>query len=145
MRRRRLRGSDTSRASIHLGCTRLGIARAASCRRCCRCTTCRVRYGGSSGGLYGTSLFDAMAGQVPFVAGDKDERELRVLVGNQHWMKRQHYAYVGAQDGLQDVAGAAAAPAADRRLLSVTVMPGDHMSSLRPSVAAFVQVLKTTP
>ena len=65
-----------------------------------------IRHGGSSGGLYGTGLFDVdwVKAGAPFDVDDPKERELRVLVGNVRWMQKKHYAYVGSADPDQQLA-----------------------------------------
>lgn len=104
-----------------------------------------LRHSGSSGGLYGTELFDQMQPQVPFALDDPRERELRVLVGNIAAMKRQHHAFVGDADTLQALGAAEAELAGSKRLLKITRLSGDHLSSLPAAVAAYVQVIADNP
>jgi len=102
-----------------------------------------IRYGGSSGGLFGTRMFDMdwLKAKVPFAPGDLRERELRVLVGNVAWMQRRHDAYVGAEDTAQD-ADLATHEMQSKPLLTILKMPGDHFTSLAPSVNAFIDTVK---
>ncbi len=104
-----------------------------------------IRHGGSSGGLYGTSLFDQMADIVPFDVNDLSERQLRVLVGNINWMKRPHYAYTGIGDTLQEVAQAQNEIKNGQPLLKVLPIPGDHHTSLKPAVAAYAKMIQDNP
>lgn len=103
-----------------------------------------VRHGGSSGGLYGPSLFDYTKDDVPFLLNDPREREVRVLVGNVRWMKRKHHAFVGNGDRLQDVM-AARREMTPGSLLQVVPLPGDHHSSLAPAVKAYVERIRNEP
>ncbi|MCK9684485.1 alpha/beta hydrolase family protein [Scleromatobacter humisilvae] len=102
-----------------------------------------IRHGGSSGGLFGTRMFDAdwMKPRIPFAGSNPDERELRVLVGNVPWMQHPHHAWVGEGDALQDGDLAAREPQSEPRL-SVTRMAGDHFTSFGPSLAAYVDIVK---
>ncbi len=103
-----------------------------------------IRHGGSSGGLFGTRMFDAswLKPNIPFAPGDPRERELRVLVGNVAWMQRPHVAYVGAGDAMQDADLAAREVPVGSRL-TIARMDGDHFTSLAPSVKAFIERLKS--
>jgi acetyl esterase/lipase len=103
-----------------------------------------IRHGGSSGGLYGTSLFDHSKAEAPFQVDDPRERELRVLVGNVKWMQRKHHAFVGVGDGLQDV-DSARRELREGPQLSIIKMTGDHFTSLAPAVRAYVDLIKTDP
>ena len=104
-----------------------------------------IRHGGSSGGLFGTRMFDIDWAQksMPF-ADSPQEREMRVLVGNVRWMQRRHYAYVGAGDPDQDVASARG-ELQPGSLLVITQIPGDHFTSLAPSVKAYIERIKNEP
>jgi acetyl esterase/lipase len=104
-----------------------------------------IRYGGSAGGLYGTSLFDANPERIPFDSRNPEERRMRVLIGNVRWMRRAHYAYVGAEDRWQQVTEGRREAASPPRLLTITVEPGNHLTSLAPSIEAFLRVLHETP
>ena len=104
-----------------------------------------IRYGGSSGGMYGTRLFDIdwVREAMPFADGP-DERSMRVLVGNVRSMQRRHYAYVGATDPDQEVA-LVTKELRPGSLLVVETIPGDHFTSLPPSVEAFIARIRTEP
>ncbi|HEY8708414.1 MAG TPA: CocE/NonD family hydrolase, partial [Burkholderiaceae bacterium] len=97
-----------------------------------------IRHGGSSGGLYGTLVFDIdwVQKALPF-ADSPDERAMRVLVGNVRWMQRRHYAYVGSGDPDQEVT-AASEEVGPGSLLVIEQMPGDHFTSLPASVKAYI-------
>jgi len=103
-----------------------------------------LRHSGSSGGLYGTALFDYMKDSVPFSMQDPAEKQLRVLVGNMKWMRRPHYAYVGSEDRLQDVA-AGTGEGATQPFIKIATTAGDHQTSLPPAVRAYVGVIHDNP
>lgn len=101
-----------------------------------------VRHGGSAGGLYGVDLFDATARLVPFEPRSKDERRMRVLVGNIAWMKRPHYAFVGREDVLMKASEARAEAASANAPLHVIELPGDHHSSLPDAIERYLGILQ---
>ncbi len=103
-----------------------------------------IRHGGSSGGLFGPRMFDFdwMKPRLPFADGNPEERALRVLVGNVAWMQHRHHAFVGAGDAQQDADLAARERQAEPRL-SVTTIAGDHFTSLAPSMAAYIDIIKS--
>jgi fermentation-respiration switch protein FrsA (DUF1100 family) len=105
-----------------------------------------IRHGGSSGGLYGVRAFDFdwLKGSVPFALDDPHEREMRVLVGNLQWMQQKHYAFVGAGDPDQEV-GLVKGEIRPGTPLVVTVIPGDHFTSLAPAVKAYIEVIRGEP
>jgi hypothetical protein len=102
-----------------------------------------IRHSGSSGGTYGQAIFDLMAEIVPFPQVP-EERSLRVLLGNTRWMRRAHYAYSGSEDPHQEVA-AATSEARAQSFLRVRTVPGDHQTSLAPSVRAYLQIIRENP
>ncbi|HVR19878.1 MAG TPA: hypothetical protein VMS65_09280, partial [Polyangiaceae bacterium] len=104
-----------------------------------------LRHGGSAGSLYGPELFDWMAETVPFAPHDPRERELRLLLGNTRWMRHAHYAFVGSDDENQLGKRARAEAASSGKPLHVATVPGDHQSSLRPAVVAYLKVIQSTP
>ena len=105
-----------------------------------------IRHGGSSGGLYGTRLFDLDWPKkiAPFARDDPGEREMRVLVGNTSWMLNKHYAYVGVGDLDQDV-GLIEGKIEPASKLVVTKIPGDHFTSLASSVKAYIEIIEANP
>jgi fermentation-respiration switch protein FrsA (DUF1100 family) len=107
--------------------------------------TVPIRHGGSSGGLFGTRMFDIDWAQksMPF-ADSPRKRELRVLVGNVRWMQRRHFAYVGAGDPDQEVTSATG-ELRPGSLLVITQIPGDHFTSLAPSVTAYIERIRSEP
>jgi fermentation-respiration switch protein FrsA (DUF1100 family) len=100
-----------------------------------------VRHTGSSGGVYPPGVFDAWKDMVPFSAGDANERQMRLLVGNQRWMKRPHFAYVGEADA-QDGPEAARDEGGKESLLTIVSKPGDHFTSLQPAITAYIAVIQ---
>ena len=103
-----------------------------------------IRHGGSAGGLYGPKLFDGMKAQVPFTLTDANERSFRVLVGNIGAMRRRHYAFVGKSDPGQAVQ-AAERERGQSELLEIIPVTGNHLSSLRPAIHAYLEVIKKNP
>ena len=105
-----------------------------------------IRHGGSSGGLYGTRMFDFdwARGAVPFALDDPKEREMRVLVGNVDWMQRKHYAYVGTGDPDQEVSLVRQQLKPGSPLVIIEIA-GDHFTSLAPSVKAYIERIKVEP
>jgi dienelactone hydrolase len=102
-----------------------------------------IQHGGSSGGLYGTDLFDHFTDWVPFNLEDPAERELRVLPGNIAWMKRQHYAFVGRDDELvmSGVARARKEIGSKESSLEIILLPGDHSTSLPTAAKQYIDVI----
>ncbi|MCA9685562.1 MAG: prolyl oligopeptidase family serine peptidase [Myxococcales bacterium] len=104
-----------------------------------------LRATGSCGGIYMPETFarwaesERNAELVRFDAHDSDEIELRVLGPNLQWMVHRHVAYVGEQDPwFIDNAGALEAQAwALGKPFERVIVPGDHMESLGPALAAF--------
>lgn len=102
-----------------------------------------VRLTGSSGGLYHASMFRRWGDNVPFDANDPEECLLRVLMGNIRDMRRRHCAYMGREDGAEVLfAAARKEDSQSRGLLSLVVVPGDHHSSLLPSMKAFMEAIR---
>jgi acetyl esterase/lipase len=104
-----------------------------------------LRHSGSAGGLYGPKSFDRPGFDLPFFVDEPGERELRVLIGNVRWMQHPHYAFVGEGDHQQAVAAARNEMRDGHGRLAVTVLPGDHFTSLPASVAAYVQAIRDNP
>ena len=107
-----------------------------------------IRYGGSTGGLYGTNVFDLMPKE--YVAFDKSnpiERELRVLPGNLRWMKRKHYAFVGEKDGgvREGVYTAMREKARGEGKLQLIILPGDHITSYPTAMREFLKLIQNNP
>jgi acetyl esterase/lipase len=105
-----------------------------------------LRMSGSCGGIYVPQTFERWAASktnaelVRFDPGDVDETQLRVLGPNLAWMRHRHVAYVGDEDPwfLDN------ASVLERRAWELgkpfekVVVPGDHMSSLRAALEAFL-------
>ncbi len=102
-----------------------------------------VQHGGSSGGLYGTDLFDYISDRVPFDLADPVERELRVLPGNVAWMKRKHYAFVGRNDEgvVLGVTLAKKEISQIESLLQIIMLPGDHFTSTRTAMQRYTDLI----
>lgn len=102
-----------------------------------------VRLGGSSGGLYPKEVFYGWKDIVPFNLSSEKERSLRLLVGNMSSMKRKHIAYIGENDDLVSVV-----PAADTEIkqsgapLTISIIGGDHFTSLELAASSFVNAIK---
>jgi acetyl esterase/lipase len=95
---------------------------------------------GSSGGLYPYTVFGVWTDILPFDRRNPLERQLRLLLGNTGDMKRPHYAYIGKDDELKSVVGPAEAEAKKTNApLHVTVVDGDHATSLTPAMRAFLK------
>lgn len=98
-----------------------------------------LRHSGSSGGLYEEGTFDAW----PFVPFDRDkpeERKLRILVGNIRHMRQRHLAYLGEVDSFDDSIALARKEMGDSpALLEIIKLPGDHFTSLKPALEAYVK------
>lgn len=98
----------------------------------------------SIGGIYEPETFvrwsrrSDTADLVRFDPGVREELELRVLGPNLDMMRRPHHAYVGdADDAILDNARALERAAAARRApFRLSVVAGDHATSLQPGVRA---------
>ena len=102
-----------------------------------------LRSSGSSGGLYTPDIFGIWAGQVPFDYNSYEEMNLRILFTHEDSMQRRHYGWFGASDRLQKIA----APLYEssirfKKKLTVQIVPGDHMTSLRPAINAYLDVIR---
>jgi acetyl esterase/lipase len=105
-----------------------------------------LRMSASCGGIYVPQTFTRWAASktnaelVRFDPADPNETQLRVLGPNLAWMRHRHVAYVGDGDPwfLDN------ASVLERRAWELgkpfekIVVPGDHMSSLQPALAAFM-------
>jgi acetyl esterase/lipase len=95
---------------------------------------------GSSGGLYPYTIFSAWSDIIPFDRRNPLERQLRLLLGNTADMKHSHYAYLGEDDALKEVAGPAAEEVERSKApLTIRMVRGDHFTSLGPATQAFVK------
>ena len=101
-----------------------------------------VVHTGSSGGLYSREVFDDWSDYVPFDLGREEERDMRLLLGNQRWMQRPHFAFLGEEDGLVYAKRAADEEAASGPTeLVVEVLSGDHFSSLPVAIRSYLDVI----
>lgn len=100
-----------------------------------------LRHCGSAGGLYPESTFAYWNDISPFDPSNPEERKLRLLLGNVKDMRRTHYAYLGTQDIITELAQIAArAEAASNQQLKVELLPGDHFSSFEPALRRYLRV-----
>jgi len=97
-----------------------------------------LRHSGSSGGLYGQSLFAEYA-DAPFDKTVESERELRCLVGNIKEMKKPHYAYVGTNDSWQELSLAKEEVKKSPGNLIIVELEGDHFSVLPESFKRYLK------
>ncbi len=112
-----------------------------------------LRRTGSCGGIYVPETFgrwatsEANADLVRFDPSDPNETELRVLGPNLSWMVHPHIAYVGTEDPwfigngtrVRDRAWVLGKP------FDMVEVEGDHMGSLAPALAAFLELALTDP
>ncbi|MFV8750985.1 alpha/beta hydrolase family protein [Nannocystaceae bacterium ST9] len=109
-----------------------------------------LRRTGSCGGIYVPETFARWAKSetnddlIRFDPSDPDEIQLRVLGPNVAWMFHQHVAYVGAQDPwFADNAQLVLERAwAKGKPFEVIEVEGDHMNSLPPALAAFLELAR---
>ncbi len=104
-----------------------------------------VRNGGSSGGLYGSNLFDLIKDKVPFDLKNPEERNMRILAGNIRWMQRPHVAFVGDEDAglFQGVKEAEQELETLRNpKLKIVRHPGTHNSALPAAIQQYVKMIK---
>jgi dienelactone hydrolase len=109
-----------------------------------------LRSSGSCGGIYMPETFGRWAGSsqnaelVRFDPEDPNETELRVLGPNLPWMVHSHVAYVGEDDPwFVDNASALERRAWELgKPFEKVVVPGDHMGSLEPALAAFLELTR---
>jgi hypothetical protein len=109
-----------------------------------------LRMSGSCGGIYVPKTFarwaatESNAELVRFDPADPSETQLRVLGPNLPWMRHRHVAYVGDGDPwFLDNAGVLERRAWELgKPFEKVVVPGDHMSSLRQALDAFLLLTK---
>jgi hypothetical protein len=103
-----------------------------------------VKYTASCGGLYTDQSLIRMSDRpgVPFNPKTKEERRLRLLIGNLKYMKKQHFAFHGDSDMLENVkiAGTEMANTVDSRLKIIKVK-GDHSKSVFPAVDEYLKII----
>lgn len=104
-----------------------------------------VQITGSAGGVYDHGTFIGWSDIVPF-ENTPEERSRRLLVGNIRHMQRPHVAYYGTQDfGFDAVVAEAteeARAAGKSDMFRAESVPGDHFSSLQPSMLRFLRVIE---
>jgi len=102
-----------------------------------------VLLSGSTGALYPPEVFQGWGAMVPFDATSRKEVIFRSFVSNLPSMKRRHVAYIGSEEPqarlvkrYRDLATTHNAP------LSITVVPGNHETSIAPAMRAFLAELQ---
>lgn len=102
-----------------------------------------VVHTGSAGGLYPSNIFEGWSDIVPFDFRREDERSIRLLLGNQRWMQKPHFAYLGEEDVLASSKRIAENEAAGfESKLWVNKIPGDHFSSLHKAIEAYIKLIE---
>lgn len=97
---------------------------------------------GSVGALYPPDVFLEWD-FVPFDATDAKEVIPRTFISNLGAMKRRHVAYLGEADtGAQHLAQYRALATRAKAPLTVHSVPGDHHSSVRPAILAFLKEIQ---
>ena len=97
-----------------------------------------IQHCGSSGGLYPPTVFLGWAEDVPF-ENTPEERMARLLLGNIKHMQREHYAYIGQQDSLQEsVRLAEQESAGGESKLNIEMVPGDHFTSFDEALERYL-------
>ena len=86
---------------------------------------------------------------MPFNISGSGEIQMRTLVGNVRWMKRPHYGYIGAHDGvfLPAVKRLHFEAKNEQKLdtLILKLVPGDHFTSLAPALADYLMMVQKNP
>jgi dienelactone hydrolase len=95
-----------------------------------------ARLTGSIDGIYGPEIFDYQ--HLPFVDTPR-ERELRLALPHIESLEQPHVALVGSEDPALASTQAAAERAERAGVpLAAVVVPGDHLQSIAPGMAAFL-------
>lgn len=103
-----------------------------------------LRATGSCGGLFPYAAFAGWSDIVPFDRRSPLERQLRLLLGNTSAMKLPHDAYIGEDDELTAVIRPAEQELAITHApLRITVVAGNHMTSLDRSTRRFLKDIET--
>jgi len=108
-----------------------------------------LRSTGSCGGVYVPETFGRWAKStgnaklVRFDPSDPAEVQLRTLGPNLAWMVHSHVAYVGEDDPwfIDNAAALEAKAWALGKPFELVMVPGDHMSSLEPALAAYLALI----
>lgn len=101
-----------------------------------------IRHSASCGGLYPAEVFDDWSDTIPF-RNTMAERKARLLIGNESHMLRDHHAYVGVDDSLEQVIKQATLAPTSGARLSAHRIPGDHFTSLNESLKRYVEVIQS--
>lgn len=98
-----------------------------------------VLLSGSSGGLFLPQALQQWE-EVPFDRADEEEVMSRTFMTHVHRMKRRHVAYMGESDSGADLLPKFRAYFEQINApVSAHLVPGDHHSSLKPAIQAFLQ------
>lgn len=101
-----------------------------------------IQHGGSSGGLYDPLTFLQWSDDVPF-AVTKEERSIRLLVGNTKWMQKPHYGYIGTGDlAFHSTVDDLKQESGLNGKLKIEMVPGNHFTSFDPSLRRYLQVVQ---
>jgi acetyl esterase/lipase len=104
-----------------------------------------VRLSGSSGSLYGPDTFAEWSDIAPFDPSVPAEGRARSLFGRFGDVQRPHLAYMGVEDrDLQRIVRAQPNGVTGTKL-ELIALPGDHFSSLRPALGAFLERIRALP
>lgn len=103
-----------------------------------------VKYTASCGGLYREQTLIRMSDRpgIPFNAEIKEERRLRLLIGNLKYMKKQHFAFHGDTDMLEAVkiANSEIESLVDCKLKIIKVK-GGHFESVFPAIDEYLKII----
>jgi hypothetical protein len=104
-----------------------------------------LKISGSCSGIYDDSLFDGRP-ETPFDTNKPIERALRLLHGNERFIKKRHIAYVGKQDSdtLIPARGAYAEANKFGTPLEVIILEGDHYNLLPKAIERFIDMIQSS-
>lgn len=103
-----------------------------------------LRIAGGSAGLYTADGLARWGERAPFDVRDERERRMRAPFGFLDGMGQRHLAFVGRQEYSAERVAEFRQLAAGSKL-EVHAVDGDHMSCLRPAVAAFLRAVTEAP
>ncbi len=99
---------------------------------------------GSCGGLLYPQLFDdpRMSEGLPFDVTNPMEIEMRALLGNVHWMRCRHFAFIGSADqGFVPAVNVAQQETSEGdSLLQILMVPGDHFTSAKAAIERYLEI-----
>lgn len=103
-----------------------------------------VKYTASCGGLYKDQSLIRMSERpgIPFNPQIKEERRLRLLIGNIKYMKRKHFAFHGDSDMLENVKIAYNEMSdIDNCKLEIFEVKGGHVESAFPAIDKYLEII----